>query len=167
MDPLSLPSLDKASNPYTQQIPPNCHPKKDHEDKTLKMKDPESFKVNITIGGKEKTQAMLDLGVSINIMPYSVYLRLGLGKLKLNPMTLQLEDGSLKRLKSIVEDLLVQVDKFKVPMDFIVLEMKGAPLRQKEHMVLLGRLFMVTTKIVIDVQNGKLTMTVLVETVHL
>ena len=97
---------------------------------------------------------MLDLGVIINIIPYSVYLQLGLGKLKPTLMTLQLADGSIKRPKGIVEDLLVQVDKFKVPMDFVVLEMKGAPLSHKEHMILLGRPFMATTKTVIDVQSG-------------
>ena len=82
-------------------------------------------------------------------------------------MTLQLENRSLKRLKGIVEDLMVQVDKFQVTMDFIVLEMKGAPLRNKEHMILLGRLFMVTTRTVIDVQSRKLTMTVFSETIQL
>ena len=68
--------------------------------------------VNISIGGKEKMQAMLDLGASINIMPYSVYRRLGLGKLKSTQITLQFADGSIKHPKGIVEDLLVQVDKF-------------------------------------------------------
>ena len=108
---MPLPSLHKAANPYKLPIPPTCRPKEDHKDKPLKMKDPKSFKVNIPIGGKEKTQAMLDLGASINIMPYSVYLRLGLGKLKPIPMTLQLADKLLKHPKGIVEDLLVQVDK--------------------------------------------------------
>ena len=37
---------------------------------------------------------MLDLGPSINIMPYSVYLRLGLGKLKLTPIATQIDQAS-------------------------------------------------------------------------
>ena len=98
-------------------------------------------------------------------MPYTVYLRLGLGQLKSTLMTLQLADGSIKRPKVIVEDLMVQVDKFKVPMDFVVLDTKEAPLRNKEHMILLGRPFMATTKMVIDVHSGKLTMIVSGETV--
>ena len=57
--------------------------------------------VNISIGGKEIARTMLNLRVSINIMPYLVYLRLGLGKLKLIPMTLGLADESLKCLKGI------------------------------------------------------------------
>ena len=60
---------------------------------------------------------------------------------------------------------MVQVDKFKVPMEFVVLEMKRAPLRNKKHMILLGRPFMATTKMVIDVHSGKLIMAVLGETI--
>ena len=82
-------------------------------------------------------------------------------------MTLQLVDGSIKRLKGIVEDLMFQVEKFKVPMDFVVLEMKGALMRNNEQVIVLGRPLMATTKIVIDVQNGKLTMIVSGETVEL
>ena len=81
---------------------------------------------------------MLNLGASINIIPYSIYPKLGLSKLKPTPMTLQLANGSLKRPKSIMEDLLIQVDKSTVPMDFAVLEIKEAPLKHKEHMILFG-----------------------------
>ena len=82
-------------------------------------------------------------------------------------MTLQFVDESLKRLKGIVEDLMVQGDRFTVPFDFVVLDMKGAPLKYKEHMILLGRPFMATTKTVIDVHSRKLTMTVSGETFQL
>ena len=82
-------------------------------------------------------------------------------------MTLQLVDGLIKHPKGIVEDLLVQVDKFTVPLDFVVLEMKGAPLKYKEHIILLGRPFMATTKTIIDVHSGKLTIIVLGETIQL
>ena len=50
-----------------------------------KLKDPGSFSINITIGDKKVEKAMLDLGASINLMPYSVYLQLGLGELKATP----------------------------------------------------------------------------------
>ena len=75
-------------------------------------------------------------------------------------MTLQLADGSIKHPKGIVEDLLVQVDKCKVPMDFVVLEVNGVLLKHKDHMIVLGRPFMATTKINLDSQSGKLTMIV-------
>ena len=65
-----------------------------------------------------------------------------------------------------MEDLLVQVDKLIVPVDFVVLEMGGAPLQDKEHTIPLGRSFMATPKTIIDVQNGKLSMMVLGEIIQ-
>ncbi|XP_068315024.1 uncharacterized protein, partial [Pyrus communis] len=59
-----------------------------------KLKDPGSFSINITIGDKKVEKAMLDLGASINLMPYFVYLQLGLGELKATTISLQLADRS-------------------------------------------------------------------------
>ena len=40
--------------------------------------------------------ALFDLGASVNLLPYSVYLQLGLGELKPTSMTLQLVDQFVK-----------------------------------------------------------------------
>ena len=50
---------------------------------------------------------MLDLGASIILMPYSLFIQLGLGEMKHTGMSLQLADMSVKYPKGIVEDLLV------------------------------------------------------------
>ncbi|XP_048231245.1 uncharacterized protein LOC125370281 [Ricinus communis] len=112
----------------------------------LKMKDPGSFTIDITIGDKKHTKDMLDLEASINLMPYSMYERLGLGELKPTTMSIQFADRSIKYPK--------------------VLDMENTPTRDKEQTILLGRPFMATTRIVIDMHDGKLTMTVLGETVE-
>jgi hypothetical protein len=65
---------------------------------------------------------VLDLGASINLLPYLVYLQLGLGKLKPTSMTLQLANRSVKIPLGIIEDVLIKVDKFYFPVDFIVLD---------------------------------------------
>ena len=65
---------------------------------------------------------MLDLGASVNLLSHSVFLQLNLGELKSTSTTLLLADRSVKIPKGIVEDVLVQVDKFIYPVDFIVLE---------------------------------------------
>ena len=52
------------------------------------------------------------------------YMQLGLGELKLTSMTLQLADRFVKVPRDIVEDVLIKVDKFYFPMDFIVLDTK-------------------------------------------
>ncbi|CAL8168488.1 unnamed protein product [Prunus armeniaca] len=124
-----------------------------------KLKDPGNFSINITIGDKRVEKAMLDLGASINLMPYSVYLQLGLGGLKAKTISLQLADRSVKYPRGIVEDILVQVDKLILSADFVVLDMEEAPIHDRELPIFLGRPFMATAKTVIDVQNGLLTMT--------
>ena len=131
-----------------------------------KLKDPGSFTIGITIGNKQAEKAMLDLGASINLMPYSVYLQLGLGELKSTTLSLQLADRSVKYPRGIVEDILVQVDKLILPADFVVLDMEDAPIHNRELPILLGRPFMATANTLIDVKNGILKMTVLGQTVE-
>jgi hypothetical protein len=74
------------------------------------------------IGVSQIESALLDLGASVNLLPYSVYLQLGLGELKPTSMTLQLADRFMKIPREIVEDVLIKVDKFYFPVDFIVLD---------------------------------------------
>jgi hypothetical protein len=58
----------------------------------------------------------------VNLLPYSVFQSLNLGELKLTSVTLLLADRYAKVPRGIVEDLLVQVDQFIYPVDFIVLD---------------------------------------------
>ena len=58
----------------------------------------------------------------MNLLPYLVYLQLRLGELKPMSMTLKLADRSVKRPRGIIEDVLIKVDKFYFPMDFIVID---------------------------------------------
>lgn len=81
-------------------------------------------------------------------------------------MTLQLANRSIKYPRGIVEDVLVQVDKLIVPADFVVVDMKMTPNRDSELPILLGCPFMATTKTIIDMQNGKLKMTMLDQTIE-
>ncbi|KAL6340277.1 hypothetical protein AAG906_040714 [Vitis piasezkii] len=73
----------------------------------------------LNIGGTHVEKALLDLGASVNLLPYSMYKQLGLGGLKPTTMTLSLADRS-KNPKGVIEDVLVQVDKFYYPVDFVV-----------------------------------------------
>jgi len=58
----------------------------------------------------------------VNLLPYSVFQSLNLGELKPTSVTVLLADRSVKVSREIVEYVLVQVDKFIYPMDFIVLD---------------------------------------------
>jgi hypothetical protein len=62
----------------------------------LKYKDPGCPTITFMIGVNQIERALLDLGASVNLLPYSVYLQLGLGELKPTSITLQLADESVK-----------------------------------------------------------------------
>ncbi|CAL8993287.1 unnamed protein product, partial [Prunus brigantina] len=109
---------------------------------------------------------MLDLGASINVMPYSVYQELGLEGMKKTSTRLELADHSIKYPKGIVEDILVQVNTLILPADFVVMDMEDNPYGDRVDPILLGRPFMATADTIIKVKDGTLSMTVLGETVE-
>ncbi|GKU88873.1 hypothetical protein SLEP1_g3087 [Rubroshorea leprosula] len=87
-----------------------------------KYKDPGCPTIACQIGSQEFSQALLNLGASVNLRPYSVYLQLGLGEIKPTSVVLQLADRSCRKPRGIVEDVLLQIDKFYYPVDFLVLD---------------------------------------------
>jgi hypothetical protein len=108
-----------------------------------KLKDPGSFTIPCRIGDKLFDRALLDLGACINLLPYTIYEKLGLGELQPTTITLQLADRSIKRPRGILEDVLVKVDKFILLADFIVLDMEESPMPLPLPLIL-GRPFMRT-----------------------
>ncbi|XP_073138025.1 uncharacterized protein [Henckelia pumila] len=122
----------------------------------LKQKDPGSFSIPCVINDIQFHKALCDLGASINLMPYSVFRKLSLGEPKSTRMSLQLADRSIKYPRGIIEDVLVNVDKFIFPVDFVVLDME----EDLDMPLILGRPFLATGKALIDVQKGELLLRV-------
>jgi hypothetical protein len=87
----------------------------------LKYKDPDCPTISCFIGEHKIERALFNLRASVNLLSYLVFQSLNLGELKPTSVTLLLVDRSLKVPRGIVEDVLVQVDKFIYPVDFIVL----------------------------------------------
>ena len=73
----------------------------------MKYKDPRCPTISVNIGGTCVEKALLDLGASVNLLPFSMYQQLGLGELKLTTITLSLADRSIKIPKGTVEDVLI------------------------------------------------------------
>jgi len=96
---------------------------------------------------------LLDLGASVNLLPYSVFQSLNLGELKPTSVTLLLADRSIKVPRGIVEDVLVQVDKFIYPVDFIILDTQPVE-RCNSFPIILRRLFLATSNALINCRNG-------------
>lgn len=87
-----------------------------------KLKDPGSFTIPCAIGDFCFDKVLCDLGASVNLMTYSIFRKLGLGEVKETIVSLQLANRSIKRPRGVIEDVLMKVDKFIFPVDFIVLD---------------------------------------------
>ena len=83
-----------------------------------------------------------------------MFKQLGVSECRPTTVTLQLAGRSHAYPKGKIEDVLVKVDKFIFPVDFIVLDFEAG----KEVPIILGRPFLATGKTLIDVQKGELTM---------
>ncbi|XP_052204069.1 uncharacterized protein LOC127809347 [Diospyros lotus] len=105
-----------------------------------KLKDLGSFTIPCTIGSLYFEWSLCDLGASINLMPFSIFQKLGLGEAKPTRVSLQLADRSVKHPHGIVKDILVKVDKFIFPADFIILDMA----EDRDIPFILGRPFQAT-----------------------
>ncbi|XP_019236696.1 PREDICTED: uncharacterized protein LOC109216930 [Nicotiana attenuata] len=71
-------------------------------------------------------------------------------------VSLQLADQTTIILEGIVEDVLVWVDKFMFPMNFIVVNME----ENREIPLILGRPFLATSKAILDIQERQLMLKV-------
>ena len=91
-----------------------------------KMKDPGSFTIPCSIGGVYIGKVLCDLGASINLMSLSVFNKLGIAS-QPTTVTLQLANRSIVHPKGRIEDVLVKVDKFILPADFIICLLYTSP----------------------------------------
>ncbi|KAM1453509.1 hypothetical protein ACFXTO_003116 [Malus domestica] len=133
---------ENVSAVLQRKLPPKC-------------KDPGSFTIPCVIGSTRFESAMLDLGASINVMPYSIYASMNLGELKNDRVIIQLADRSNAYPKGVLEDVLVHVNRLVFPADFYVLEMEDSN-HSPQLPILIGRPFMKTARTKIDVFKGNI-----------
>ena len=91
-------------------------------------------------------QVLLDPRASVHLMPYLVYLRLGLGEIKPTSMILQLVNRSIQKLRGIVEDVLLQIDKLCYVVGFLVLDTQSVVEIESNIPLILERPFFTTKK---------------------
>ncbi|XP_047942786.1 uncharacterized protein LOC125189564 [Salvia hispanica] len=123
------------------------------KERAVKQRDPGQFIIRCQIGEGKVDKALCDLGSSINLMPLKYYEKLNIGPLKTSDVTLRLADNSSIKTVGMIEDVLVKVDDFIFPADFIVFDMKV----DKNVPLILGRDFLATCKALIDVGRGVIT----------
>ena len=113
----------------------------------------------MNIGGISVEKALLDLGASVNLFPYSMYKQLGLGELKPTSITLSLTDRSIKIPKETIDDVLIQLDRFYYLVDFVVLDTEPVAVGPNHVPIILGRLFLATSNAIINCRNGVMQLT--------
>ena len=115
--------------------------------------------ISVNIGVTCVEKALLDLGASVNLLPFSMYQQLGIGELKPTTITLSLADRSIKIPKGTVEDVLIQVDKSYYPVDFVVLDTEPIAVGANHVPIILGRPFLVTSNAIINCRNWVMQLT--------
>ena len=125
----------------------------------VKYKDPGCPTISVNIGGTCVEKALLDFGASVNLLPYSVYKQLRLRELKPTTITLSLAARSKIFTKGTAEDVLVQVDKFYYPLDFVVLNIEPVAVGANNVPIILRRPFLATSNAIINYRNGVMQLT--------
>ncbi|KAF5451940.1 hypothetical protein F2P56_026994 [Juglans regia] len=119
-----------------------------------KYKDLYCPTITCNIGNHEFGQVLLELRASVNLMPYSIYLELGLGEIKPTTVVLQLANRSVKVPRVVVEDVLIQIDKYYYPVDFLILETSSVVDTTSKIPLILGKPFLATANALINCRNG-------------
>jgi len=116
----------------------------DHEvvevDASLKVEDPGKFVLTCKIENGGYFNAICDIGSSINVMLLEIFEKLGIGRLKETDVEIEIIDGSIIKPHGVVEDMLVKIEDFVFPVDFMVFEKQADPLIP----LIFGRPFLAT-----------------------
>jgi hypothetical protein len=99
-----------------------------------KKKDPGYPTITCSIGTQIFNHAVCDLGASVSVMPKATFNKLSYTHLTPTTMMLLLANSSVCYLVGIVEDILVKIQDYFVPIDFVVLDMEFT----KESPLILG-----------------------------
>nr|GEX06957.1 hypothetical protein [Tanacetum cinerariifolium] len=127
-------------------------------DHTLPQKenDTGSFTLPSFIHNVCFNKALIDLGRSVSVMPFSTYTNLSLGDLSHTRLTVELADRTIKHPRGIAGNVLVRIGKFIFLIDFIILDIP----EDDDVPLILGRPFLSTARTKIDVVKRKITIRV-------
>jgi hypothetical protein len=120
-----------------------------------KYGDPGNPTVTVKIGHTSIPHALIDLGVEINIMPIETTQLLQLRtQVRPTPTVLELADHSTIRPEGVIDDLVISVDSWEYPADFVVLQPKT---HLGGHPLILGRPWLATVDAFIGCRSGSMT----------
>nr|GEY43759.1 reverse transcriptase domain-containing protein [Tanacetum cinerariifolium] len=117
-----------------------------------KLGDPGRFLIPCDFSEFDNCLALAELGVSINLMPLSIWKKLKLPTLNDTKMVFKLVDRTISKPIGVAENVFVKVGKFYFPADFVVLEFIADP----RVPLILGRPFLSTAHAIINVHEREI-----------
>ncbi|CAM8934491.1 unnamed protein product [Rhodiola kirilowii] len=120
---------------------------------TTRTRDPGAFTVTCGNGNTLIPHCLIDLGASINVMPYDLYCSLKLRPVKPIKLTIELGNKACVHPYGLLENLTVNVGEIVVPTDFYVLQMEDTQTKESPTLIL-GRPILFAMKAEIDVAKG-------------
>ncbi|GKF25734.1 reverse transcriptase domain-containing protein, partial [Tanacetum coccineum] len=120
----------------------------------LKLGDPRSLLIPYKLANLIEYLTLADLGICINLMPYSLYATLSGTTLKPIRMSIRLENHTYQYPMGVAENMLVQVGTFMFLVDFVILQME----EDDRVPLILGRPFLYTADAIIRVKNKELNL---------
>ncbi|GKC64036.1 reverse transcriptase domain-containing protein [Tanacetum coccineum] len=119
-----------------------------------KLGDPSRFLIPCDFLEMNECLALADLGVSINLMPLSIWKELSFPALTKTRMILELADQTISTPTGIAEDVFMKVGMFFFLADFVVVDYVADP----RVPLILGRPFLRTAHALIDVHGEQMTL---------
>jgi len=89
----------------------------------VKKKDLGCSTIDCSIRSQNFENALCDLGASVSVMPKKVFDKINYSTLTPTSMCLQLAEQLVRYPVGIAENILVKIQNFFVPIDFVVLDM--------------------------------------------
>ena len=118
-----------------------------------KYVDPRIPMVTLTINNFSIPKTLIELGAAINVMTLETMRYLNLQNLRPTTTILELDDRSKVVPKGILEDIIVSLDSWEYPVDFLVLQPKS---NLGGHPLILGRPWLATTDAFIGCRIGNM-----------
>src|SRR5436190_23012044 len=102
---------EESSAILRKKLPPN-------------LKYLESFSISCMIGETQFSNALCDLEASVNLMPFSLFEKLGVRDVKPTTISLQFANISIVYPRGVIEDILIKVEHFIFHVNFVVLDLE-------------------------------------------
>ncbi|XP_023744972.1 uncharacterized protein LOC111893138 [Lactuca sativa] len=118
-----------------------------------KLKDPITPLIYVTLGNINIKKVLLDVGASVNIIPINLFDHHDLGTLEQTDIILRLVDKSTKIPQGILYDVIIKVEDFYYPVDFLVLDTEST-YKESQPSIFLGHPLLATINAQINCSTG-------------